>query len=119
MFAAEVVTICDHLRKSLESGGHCQGGRSAAIRVIVYGRVGAARADQDLSHDLGADASGIVGVLLASVFSELVGLGAAGVLPPSRLNDFSAGRSVGGDDLSTNLASVHSLQPVWNGSRVG
>jgi len=59
-----------------------------------------------------AGASGIVGLLEAAVFLELVGLLPEGVPPASRFNDFSMGRSVCGNDYATDLASVQSQQPA-------
>lgn len=74
--------------------------------------LGATRADHDLPHDLGPDASGIVVLLRPAVFDEEIGVLPEGILPASGLNDFSMGGGVGGNDCATEMASVQSRQPA-------
>jgi hypothetical protein len=78
------------------------------MSTAVRGLFGAGRADDDLAHGFVASASGIVGFPDPPIFVELVGLLSERVLPLSRLNNLSDCGSIGGNDSTTHLASVHS-----------
>jgi hypothetical protein len=93
------------------SGRYRQIRRPAALGMAIRGLFRTSRADQDLAHNLMPDSSRIVALLLLAVSLDLVGLLSEGVLAPARLNDLSDCGSPRGNDSTTNLASVHSLQP--------
>jgi hypothetical protein len=90
----------------------CENGRPAAFRAPPGGLVGTGWADQDFTHDLATDAPGVVRRLRLPLDVDAVGLLSERVLSPSRLNNLSDCGSMRGYDSTTDLASVHSLQPV-------
>lgn len=76
---------------------------------------GARRTRFHLPDDLGAGAAGIVLVLFLLTFlaflADEMGVGSFGVLPGAGFQDHAEGPGARGDGFSTDLASVHPIQP--------
>ena len=81
------------------------------MRAVFVEVIGAIRADDDLAHDLVPTATWIIQRDGLAVAAELVGFGTPGMDDRPGLNDLTVRRSSRGNDDSTALTSVQSLQP--------
>jgi len=94
------------------SGRYSPDGRPAALERERRRLLAATRTNHDLTHDLEADASRIVGFLRTAVLDEEVRVLPEGVLPAPGFNDFSRCGGVRGNDCATEMASIQSRQPA-------